>query len=150
MCFAQQTDFAARLFAMHFLGVFRTDSGGSAPGKMWFWFRKGYENLLFQIANILAIEGSIFNVFRELNLAKTRKGHPLVSSSESKRMSEIVFVFCFVSGTNGDSPPPSLWSLKTFKSIRKNNEPRHAARAKSTVADIKIPSNCPQLGPTKC
>ena len=58
VCFAQKVDFAGRLFAIHFLGVFRADFGGSAPVKMWFWYRRGYENLLFQIANILAIKMS--------------------------------------------------------------------------------------------
>ena len=101
-------DFAGRLFAIHFLGVFRADFGASAPVKMWFWYRRGYENLLFQIANILAIEGSIFNVFREPNLAKTRKGHPLMSSSKSKRKSEIILFFWFVSGTNGYPRPPPV------------------------------------------
>ena len=108
VCFAQKVDFAGRLFAIHFLGVFRADFGGSAPVRMWFWYGRGYENLLFQIANILAIEGSIFNVFREPNLAKTRKGHPLMSSSKSKRKSEIILFFCFVSGTNGYPRPPPV------------------------------------------
>ena len=107
----QKVDFAGRLFAIHFLGVFRADFGGSAPVKMWFWYRRGYENLLFQIANILAIEGSIFNVFREPNLAKTRKGHPLMSSSKSKRKSESIFSFAsFLEKIVIRAPP--LWSLK--------------------------------------
>ena len=107
----QKVDFAGRLFAIHFLGVFRADFGASAPVKMWFWYRRGYENLLFQIANILAIEGSIFNVFREPNLAKTRKGHPLMSSSKSKRKSESIFSFAsFLEKIVIRAPP--LWSLK--------------------------------------
>ena len=138
VCFAKKIDFAGRLFAMHFLGVFRGDFGGSAAVKMWFWYRRGYENLRFQIAYILAIEGSIFNVFREPNLAKTRKGHPLMSSSKSKRKSELISFFCFVSGTNGypGYPPlPPCGPLKQLNHKKKTNEPRHAARAKSTVAD---------------
>ena len=92
---------------MHFLRVFRVDFGGSAPVEMWFWYRRGYENLLFQIANILAIEGSIFNVFREPNLAKTRKAHPLLSSSKSKRKSEIIlFVASFLEQMDIRAPPP--------------------------------------------
>ena len=64
VCVAQQIDFGGRLFAVHFLGVFRIDLRGSAPAKMWFWYGGRYENFLFQIANILAIEGSIFKAFR--------------------------------------------------------------------------------------
>ena len=60
--FAKQTDFAGRLFAMHFPGVFQADSGGSALVQMWFWYGMGYENLLFRIADIFATEGSKFNV----------------------------------------------------------------------------------------
>ena len=108
VCFAQKVDFAGRLFAIHFLGVFRADFGGSAPVRMWFWYGRGYENLLLQITNILAIEGSIFTVFREPNLAKTRKGHPLMSSSKSKRKSEIILFCCFVSGTNRYPRPPPV------------------------------------------
>ena len=37
VCFVQKVDSAGRLFAIHFLGVFRADFGGSAPVKMWFW-----------------------------------------------------------------------------------------------------------------
>ena len=107
----QKVDFAGRLFAIHFLGVFRADFGTFAPVKMWFWYGRGYENSLFQIANILAIEGSIFNVFREPNLAKTRKGHPLMSSSKSKRKSEsILFFASFLEKIVIRAPP--LWSLK--------------------------------------
>ena len=119
VCFAQKVDFAGRLFAIHFLGVFRADFGASAPVKMWFWYGRCYENILFQIANILAIEGSIFNVFREPNLAKTRKGPPLMSSSKSKRKSESILFFCFVSGKIVIRAPPPCGPLKTVKSEEK-------------------------------
>ena len=47
--------------AMLVLGDFLVDSGGSELAKMWFWSCKCYEELLFQIADILATEGSTFN-----------------------------------------------------------------------------------------
>ena len=51
----------AQLFAMLVLRVFRTDSGASEPAKMWFKYGRNCENLIFQIADIFAIEGFMFN-----------------------------------------------------------------------------------------
>ena len=115
LCFAQKADFAWRLFAMHFLKVFRIDFGGSAPVTMWFWYRMCYENVFLQIA-ILAIEGSIFNLFAG---AKPCQNAKMSFTYELQQVQEEVrnhFNFLFLVWNNWVPASPAVWSLKTFRS----------------------------------
>ena len=118
--FAQKAAFAGLLFTTHFLEIFRSDCGGSEHVKMWFWYRKCYETLLFQIANILAIKGSIFKVFREPKPCQNSKRS---STYELQQLQEEVKNLVYVLlpfWRKWDSAPPPCGPLKQFNHPRKN------------------------------
>ena len=102
---AQKAVFAGLLFTTHFLDIFRSDCGGSEHVKMWFWYRRCYENLLFQIADILAIKGSIFKASRDPKPCQNSKRSSTYELRQFQEEVNSFFMFCFVSGENGIPPP---------------------------------------------
>ena len=75
MCFATHELILLDVCLQTLSGSFLADLGEPELAKTLFWYSMGYENLLFQIDDIMTTDSSIFNVVSELSFAKTQNNH---------------------------------------------------------------------------